>query len=177
MDYDFFKNLSEIDATKFLNNFLDESKDGFQQTATKLQKDGIVVDYTIDSIIPVYNWVLEQLKTIPLEIDDSLPDWIKQSDDYLQGLFEFNEESAILTLRAAYYLGESFNRSSQELFWTTGDNESALKNMPVVNGFKYNLELAPLLVSENLFKRIIQDNSRLTDIKTALDSWLKNIPE
>jgi hypothetical protein len=55
-----------------------------------------------------------------------------------------------LVLRAAYFLGESFAKDYPELHWGRGNRETALQNMPVISGFKGNIEMPPIMVTENL---------------------------
>jgi hypothetical protein len=49
-------------------------------------------------------------------------------------------------------------------------------NMPVVAGFKHELELAPILVANNLFSRIISVPKKIGDIQIAIDQWNGYVP-
>lgn len=168
MDFTFFESLSTSEAEQYLQSFLREAGKGFQQTAQELRRDRITSDFSINSISQVFGWILKRINTVPMEPDESLPEWIRQSD----GLFDFDDASKTLVLRAAFYLGESFNRYSDKLYWGTGDTDSAKQNMPVVKGFKREMELSPLLVTENLFSRISNHGAPSSDIEQAVKSWL-----
>lgn len=109
-------------------------------------------------------------------MNSSLPAWIRECDSYLSGLEEFDEPSKVLVLRASYYLGESFVRYSDKLSWATGNLDTAEQNMPVITGFSDELEMAPMLVTENLFLRILADGAPYEDINRAIESWLSDIP-
>ncbi len=47
--------------------------------------------------------------------------------------------------------------------------------MPVVVGFQHDLELAPIMVAENLYRRVIGDRSTSQSIATAVDYWRRNV--
>jgi hypothetical protein len=42
--------------------------------------------------------------------------------------------------------------------------------MPVIKGFKYKMELAPILISENLISRLIEGDDNSTVFK-AVEYW------
>lgn len=117
----------------------------------------ILANFSVDSIVPVYKYGIKNLKTISKEVDQSLPDWINKSSSYLDNLFEIDEPSNKLILRMAYYLGESLIRTYSSLSWSTGNQETAVQNMPIVTGFKYNMEMAPILVAENTCASVVSD--------------------
>lgn len=177
MDFDFFNNLSADDAGKFLSNFLEQEQVGFASMVDELCQCGINTDFGIDNIEPVLVWISNKLKTFPEIPDDSLPDWIRNSSSYRGGLFSFDEASNILMLRGSYFLGESFVRDNSKLSWAVGDVDSAVKNMPVVTGFKNGMEMSPLMVLENVYKRIIADGVSTTgSIKKLIDTWKNYSP-
>ena len=70
-------------------------------------------------------------------------------------LFDFDDPSKIMVLRIAYYMGECFVRNFPDLVWAVGDAYTALKNIPVVSGFRGEQEMPPMLVAENLFARVL----------------------
>lgn len=41
--------------------------------------------------------------------------------------------------------------------WGVGDRDSAVQNQPVLEGFKSGVQLSPLLVTENLLRRLIEE--------------------
>lgn len=100
-----------------------------------------------------------------------LPAWITATEDYRRGLFEFAEESKPLVLRTVYYCGECFVRTFDELKWAVGDNATAQRNMPVITGFGNGIELAPILVTENLFRRILTEDPGTDAIERAISRW------
>lgn len=164
--------MSWDDAEDFLRRFIEvESAEVSKLIEMALPRE-IEADLSLDSLVPVLTWVSLQLSTVRVEPDDDLPVWIRECPSYARGLFEFDEPSKALVLRTAYYLGEVFVRFNRNLKWATGAQETAEKNMPVITGFRSDVEMAPLLVLENLFSRIIADGAPSETIRTAIEYWL-----
>jgi hypothetical protein len=170
MDFNFFNNLTAADAKKFLDNFLSESGKGFLTTKSELEGNGIIIDYTNESLLLVFKWIVGRLKTLPEKEDESLPIWIRETESYKKGLYSFDETSRVLILRFAHYMGECFIKNHKSLNWNTGNVKHAEKNMPVVTGFKFKKELSVMMVSENMFRTAIEGNN-LENAETAIKTW------
>jgi hypothetical protein len=177
MDYEFFESLSIEDAEKYLDNYLRVERDAVSKTLPEIEKDGITADFSIDSVVPVLKWFLKDIKTVKKKREEKLPDWIAVTMDNPDEYEEFDDNSGYLVLRASYYLGECFVRYSKKLEWSTGNIETAEQNMPVVTGFKYDIEMAPMLIIKNLFMRIVVRDAPYTDIDRAIKTWLSSVPD
>lgn len=175
MKFVFFESLSHDDAKVFLERFLTVESAHIAELLKQCSSEGLKTNFDIDSVAPFMRWVAAKLKTIPKAPDSQLPCWIRESGSYARNLFEFDDLSKLLTLRAAYYLGESFVRNNHGLHWTTGNLETAEANMPVVSGFRSHLELAPILIAENLLRRVIAEPGKMADIDKAIDFWNQRI--
>jgi hypothetical protein len=117
-------------------------------------------------------WALERLNVASMLPDASLPTWITATESYQRGLFEFDEPSQSIVLRVAYYMGECFVRNFSCLVWSVGDAGSALQNMPVVTGFDHRIEMAPVLIANNLFRRVLHGSGNEHTFNVAVDRWL-----
>lgn len=170
MDFDFFEKLSSKEAKAYLDNFLNGAEVGFLGMQPEMIADGINVDFTIDSVSPVFKWIVARLKTLPEKEDKSLPVWIRETESYKKGLYSFDEASNILILRFAYYLGESFVKN-YNLKWSIGKSKTMQQNMPVVTGFKNKMELAVFVVSKNMVMKTIEGN-QTADAATAIQTWV-----
>ncbi len=175
MRFDFFENLSHDEAKAFLNRFLEIESAYVKEVLAHCSSEGIPADFGIDSVAPFIRWVATRLRTVPTAPDAQLPTWIRETDSYAKNLFEFDEASKILALRAAYFLGESFVRSFRNLHWTIGNSETAEASMPVVAGFQSGLEMAPILIAENLLRRVIAEPSKQSDIDKAVEFWVGKV--
>ena len=175
MDWQFFGSLSETDAKVFLENFLSVESLEIKNLIETAQDEGVVADFSIESIAPMFRWGISKIETIRKDPDKSLPEWIRTSSSYLDNHFSFSESSKLIILRLAYYLGETFIRSFPPLMWAVGNRETAEQNMPVITGFKYGIEMAPILVSENMIGRIVADSGKINDINLMIESWKKDV--
>jgi hypothetical protein len=176
MDFELFESLSEEEARSLLAGFLETGKRRIELTEPQLRRDGVSVDFTVGSIHPVFEWILERLPIVSEEVDESLPAWIKASDSYKGGFFSFDDSSKDLVLAAAYYMGEAFNRYSERLVWSIGSDKSLVVNMPVITGFLRNKEMALIMVAENLFTRVLADGAPRSDFQRAVDTWMGFVP-
>lgn len=175
MNFAFFDSLTAAEAEDYLRQFLAEASRGFEEVARQAEAVGLATDYSVESIAPFMLWLLPQLSTTPVAEDSSVPTWIRQTKEYRDGLYEFTESARVMVLRSAFYLGESFVRSFPQLRWGVGDEDYAEKHMPVVAGFKHDLELAPIMVAENLYRRVICDRSTSQCIAAAVEHWTRNV--
>jgi hypothetical protein len=176
MDFHLLGKISTQQATELLRSFLDEESRLSETTYEIVRSEGIPCDYTVDTLPQFLKWVLSHLTTTPKAPDPTVSEWIRSTVDYQKGLFDFVDESKNLVVRASYYLGECFVRSHPKLRWTTGNPEFAYKNMPVVTGFLHEKELPPLMILDNVFRRIMKDPTRLADIDIMVTSWCKSVP-
>jgi len=170
MNFIYFENLSLRDADLFLNNFLEEESKGFNKIIPDLIKNGITVDYSYESIKPIIISEIKKIKTTKEKQDECLPSWITETESYRKGLYSFDETSKILILRISYYLGQCFVKNNKTLSWNIGNSATAEKNMPVIKGFKKKMELAPIMICENLFCRLIEGTDSST-IDTVISTW------
>ena len=79
MDFAFFESLTGEEAGQFLSRFLDEEKAAVENLLAAAKTAGLLVDYSIDSPVPLFWWVFGDLKIIRSEPDVTLPDWIRKS--------------------------------------------------------------------------------------------------
>lgn len=177
VNFAFFDSLTTAEAEDYLRRFLAEASRGCEELARQAEAAGLTTDYSVQSIAPFMLWVLPQLQTAPVAEDSSVPAWIRQTREYRDGLYEFTESSRVTVLRSAFYLGESFVRSFPQLRWGVGDADCAEKHMPAVVGFQHDLELAPIMVAENLYRRVICDRSTSQSIATAVEYWRRNVEQ
>jgi hypothetical protein len=117
VNFAFFDSLTTAEAEDYLHQFLAETSRGFEELAQQAETVGLATDYSVQSIAPFMLWVLPQLQTSPVAEDSSVPAWIRQTEEYRDGLYEFTESSRVTVLRSAFYLGESFVRSFPQLRW------------------------------------------------------------
>lgn len=175
MKFNFFENLTSEEAQIFSQQYLEIEAEKADLFLQQCLLDGVNADYSLESLAHVLRWVIPKMQVLSKSPDLDLPEWIRNSETYAKNLFEFDEPSKILTLRSSYYLGETFVRNFSVLHWSIGKSDTALGNMPVVTGFQFSLEMPPILVCENLFRRAIVDSKRLVDVDRAVKSWSQKV--
>jgi hypothetical protein len=171
MDFEYFDRLTEEEARLFLRKFLFEESRTIEYFIADAKNEGLICDYSFSSIPKCGEWAIDKVHTNPIEPDLNLPKWILESETYAKGLFELDENSKILVLRFAFYFGECFRRNYEGMEWSIGDINTAVKNMPVIIGFKKDIELSSILVVENLFNRILAGDGDTSGIKKAVETW------
>jgi hypothetical protein len=169
--FEFFEGLSESEAQDFLESYLRSESQNIGPLLEQCSAEGVRVDYSVTSVPELFLWIVPRLEAVRQKPDEQLPVWLRTGESYTKNLFDFDQASACLILRASYYLGASFVREFNHLKWATGNREAAQSNMPVVMGFRRGLEMAPILIAENLFRRVIAYPAKMDDIRAAVGCW------
>lgn len=175
MNFQLFESMSLSEAQEHLQYFLDTESAAIEAMRLEIEEAGFALDYSIASLAPILKWILKRIKIVRAPVPDTEPDWIRQAHG--KGFIDFPEKSKYFILRAAYYLGESFVRTYASLRWATGNPEYVEKNMPVVAGFRFGKELAPMMVVKNVYSRILGDGAPDTHIDTMLETWQSFVEE
>jgi len=170
MKFHIFEAMSKSEAEEYLNEFLAFGKDRGMKVLESLSSE-TALNYTIESLSIIFKALIPILKTLPRAPDPKVPEFIRNTEEYEKGLFDFDDASNTIVLAAAYYLGETFVRKFPELKWATGNIDYRECNMPVVTGFKFNIELAPILISENIFRGGVSGLRDNASIDTAIEMW------
>ncbi|MGD9723219.1 MAG: hypothetical protein AB7O59_17940 [Pirellulales bacterium] len=169
MDYAFFESLSADQAQQYLQRFRDVEREALEQMTWAATANGVSIKYDLKSLPAVLKWLLGQVHFHYVPMPDEEPPWIKQAHPL--GIFEFDEDSKSIVMRAGYYLGECF-AGLPGLRWSIGDPRYMGKHMPVIVGFQGGDELPAIVVVNNVFKRILGRDKPKTEIDATIDTWL-----
>ena len=175
MGWELLDSLTADEAQVVLRNFLDVESNAFREVLPLAAKDGISVDFSIASIVPMLVWIARQLKQVPIEPPPDIPDWIRRDHEKNCGWVEFDEPSKVLVFRAGYYLGESFVRNVQGLEWGVGHPDYSDKNTPVVTGFVKDEEMPAIRVARVMLSRTVRAGND-AHIGKAINHWLSKAP-
>lgn len=176
MKFHLFKAFTKEEAQEYLDEFLAFGKDRGMKILEEILHFTTDLDFTVESLSVVIKGSLPFLKTVSREPDLSVPEFIRDTEDYQKNLFDFDEESSLIVLASAYYLGETFVRNFEKLHWATGKADYIEANMPVVRTFKHEIEMAPIMIMENIFGRIISGMGGVDAIDRAVSAWLDDVP-
>jgi hypothetical protein len=172
--FQFFESLSRIEAEKYLQNFLEVEGEAFKVLAAEAAADGLLLDFTLPSLAPLYEWVAKRATVVPKAPDPALPSWIRDTESYAGGLFDLTPETSAAVMRTAYYLGETFRRQFPGLSWGIGDPSTAEQQQPVVGPFQHGIEMSVILVTENLVRRMIKGKGREI-AERAVAHWASSV--
>ncbi len=136
--------LTEREANKVLQNFLNEEKQIFET----LKIDCVSFDYSRESVIAFFKYVIDQF--------------------HKTGTYD---NRSVWTLRLAYYFGESLLRSSAKLSWGLGSPKFADHNHPVVQGFGSGVEAPLIIISRNMVASVVLDGEPFTRVVNAANFW------
>ncbi|MFO1491133.1 MAG: hypothetical protein U1F77_08870 [Kiritimatiellia bacterium] len=164
MNFHILENMTAGEASAFLAEFL--SHGGHDKPRLSAR-----ADYTMPSLVSVLEEVAGLMQTTERQPDITLPEWIRTTESYRDGLFDFDAQSKRLLMWVAFYLGETFVRSNATLSWGTGAIDFAQCNSPVVRGFQHGLELSVILVTENLLRDICGPKPTPERVWTAVKYW------
>ncbi|MEI8368070.1 MAG: hypothetical protein WCJ31_06520 [Planctomycetia bacterium] len=164
MDFDIFVEMTPSDATSFLHNFLEA---GAESASSLGIGDGI----TIDELPELLKRISKQITVVPRPPDPEVPAFIRDTEEYKAGLFDFTPESKRFIVGAAFAFGHAFVSTFSFLGWRTGDAKYASGQMPVVAGFPDGQELPALLVVRNLFSRHVRDPNSDGGFDKAVATW------
>ncbi|HJQ78893.1 MAG TPA: hypothetical protein VJ828_03010 [Lacipirellulaceae bacterium] len=171
MRFDLFEKLTLDQAQELLRQFKEDGAANIDGVRAEAAQCGVIADYRMESLPNFLRWAFLQMQILPTNPDTSESGWIQSTPENETGSFEFDEDSKNLICFVACYVGECFVRNYPQLRWATGNPEFAKCNMPVVVGFQHGKELAPMLMLENVFGRVIEMPDYIGDIAVAIDTW------
>ena len=173
MNYAFFEALSPDQAAAYLTAFLNAEREALTAWQPLAGRDGVEFDFAMTTLPGVLKWMVANVHGHWVPLGEDEPEWIRQA--HPQGAFEFDEDSKSIILRAAYYLGECFARLPGHR-WSTGNTQYVQHNMPVITGFRNDLELPPLVVMDNVAAKIHEDGKPLSKVDSMVDVWKNHSP-
>ncbi len=174
MNFAFFESLTIVEAQDHLDGFINTEALAIEVIRPAAVSAGVVMDFSVASLPAFFRWILPNIEITRIPVPKTEPDWIREF--HKNGLVEFTEESKYLVLRTAYYLGECFVRTNKQLSWAIGNSDSIEKNMPVVTGFRFKMQMAPMMICENVLAGILGDGKSEAVIDTMISSWVGFMP-
>lgn len=164
MNFEMFGEMTPSEATRFLHEFLEAGADSASSLGVR---DGIAIDDVPDFL----KRISKQITVAPRPPDPNVPAFIRDTNEYKAGLFDFTPDSKRVIVGSAYAFGQAFVSAFPFLSWRTGDAKYASRQMPVVAGFPDGQELPALLVVRNLFSRQVRDPNSDAGFDKAVATW------
>ncbi len=162
------------EAEHFLASYRAAGAEGIETLRAMVSsRGGSALDFTTDSVRSAFEILAREVTTVPMPVDRTLPDWITNSETYIAGLYGFSDEARVLVVRLSYFMAETVRLASQDaLQWGVGKADTAVQKQPVLTGFRHDLQMSPLLVTENLVRRLIEDPGAIGEVDRAIANWL-----
>jgi hypothetical protein len=157
VNFTFFEQMSADEAHAFLADYCEYGA----ANAPALYRAARVADvdgFALSSLPLLFRSVARGATVLPRDPDPELPRWITESESYAAGLYDLGESTARSVFVLSFVLGEAFVRAFH-LRWAIGDSATAEANQPVVTGFRAGVEMAPILVAENLVRSLVQGDN------------------
>lgn len=155
-DSQVLRSLNISNYSDFAEQFLRNETERMREIGEEINKDGIMTDYTILSVVPVTKWFVGRAKAI--------------HDAGHVGLN--NEKISPLILDSAYYMGESFVRSTRSLSWVTNNKDNII---PTVTGFKFSICMCPITDTYGIFEDILINRQSMEEVERTILMWLIKI--
>jgi hypothetical protein len=174
MNLSFFQSLSIHEARDHLDGFINTEALAIEAMRPAVVRANVAMDFSIASLPRFFRWMLPNIEVTRIPVPQTEPDWIREF--HKDGLIEFTEESKYIILRTAYYLGACFVRTNNRLSWGIGNIDSIEKNMPVITGFRFAMEMAPMMICENAISGILGGGKSEAVIDTMISSWVGFMP-
>lgn len=174
MDYEFFERLSQSEAEAYRSRFLELESRAVEEML-RTAAPTVELGYSIESIVPAFNWLRGQVTVRAVEPAADTPAWIRDSMEADHGGFlDFDDESRPRVLRAGYFFGQCFVASHPALEWALGRPERVEFQQPVVTGFSTDADLPALVVAENLLLMADQADFEAR-VVSAVAAWRKAV--
>ncbi len=146
--------LTESEALELLDNFRAVESLAFERGDASL--DDIELDYSPESVCAYLGKAVERMR---------FREGKAGADSTLDAT------GAVWLGRAAFYFGESLVRGSNHLHWGIGSQDTPFQNMPVVKGFRHELEASVVSIVKNLAISINLDREPVGIIRRAIETW------
>jgi len=152
-----FKSIGENSLSNKAEVFISNGETLIKEIAEDMKKDGVDADFSVLSVPLVLQWLLSKAKTI----HEKNTEVFGKNSGYSDNVRSY------ITL-SAYYLGESFVRTSDSIAWKIKDDT------PLVSGFKFGFTMSPMEEATSVFKHMLKTSekesvqSRISIFKTTL---------
>jgi hypothetical protein len=151
MDYRFFEALTPEEARTYLERFLTVESEAIEETLDAARADGVQADFSVESVPEFFSWLGPKVNVAQVPAPTGVEWWVSRAmEEHHGGFLDLDDASRHLALRAAYYLGQSFVSSHENLGWGFGRRDRIEFQQPVVTGFRTGADLPALVVAENV---------------------------
>lgn len=168
-----FRGMSREDARLFFDRYLNEAEPSLSLLKSSMSTAGawpeLAFDFSVDSLVPVWEYFLAHFTTQPRAEEELLgdPDWIRPTVSKVG----FTPMTKRLIAWISYYFAEVMLRCVPQARWGIAKS-GAFKNRPILLGFKLD-GLHPLHLIEVQAWKAVKGNSTPSALRDLAQVWLK----
>ena len=180
-DYWGCRNFTKSQAKKLYEEFI--GKINFYvknlEYCIELDKDDILLDYTPDSLIYLWEWFEQYIvfdKQTPEEHAIELNNYPEWMHDYVDDNI-VSYRTLKLAMDVSVYFGEVFIKNNNRLKWDyfVKPKSMASVNQPVIMGFKHNIPLNPRMIVYVCMSRSYEEGFDNRRLYNAYIKWKNNV--
>lgn len=165
-----FVKITKKQSREMLQRFLAELEPGLSWLQKEVTESGASVpwDYSPESLIPLWEFFIRHLGTVPLGDDElaAVPELLRS--DVLPVTFDLSTKLRIV--RTGFYLAQVMCAERPSVAWGIGRAQN--KNRPVLIGFAQGREFNPVNLVEVQAWRAVSGRSSPTALYDVFRVWL-----
>ncbi len=172
-----FDKLAKAQAKEYFQWYMDQIDVQLEELERILSGTGILMDFSVESLIPVWEWLEKQIRMVPRKEEDiqaeiaHRPAWM---EPYV-GREEFSLQTLEYAMDISIYFAEVVIRNTDgKIYWGYFDKPKNRMdvNEPVLLGFWKDMNLNPRRIIEVCMRRSLkeQKKDRLFDLYHV---WLR----
>jgi len=174
-----FSKMDKKEAQAFFDWFVGQSEARqkcLMETVRRSNGPAGELDYSFDSLVPLWRWVRPYLKTRKLSAREREEE-IRKTPELLRGVVtdfrDLTDTTLSLCIDISYYLAEVFRRKYPQIEWAIWKGRDSAGNRPCLTGFK--LPFIPVDPVIACAWRSIDDGSGDDTLRKAMDVWINDL--
>lgn len=180
-----FSNANKKTADKFYNEYIKLADDRLNALFNKINVKNVIIkrDYTPESLIPLCDWLLENLKYRELTKNEIIENNIDLGPQYRNNNCSQNldliltNSSVQLLIDASFYFAEVILRNIKDSYWsyfTNGKNDVDVNQPVIMNSSNKNIAISPIRpffnASYHFSRTHIKDSTYIYDAYISLSN-------
>lgn len=186
--YHMTKDEAKEDFEWFIEH-IPERMDYFRaRCASDLRVSQSVLDYSPDSLVPVWKWFLKTARMVPTPKEEleRMREGAKIFGDSYVNEKVFSVSTVFIMRDIGMYVGETYIRNYSPLYWSyfTAPKSNVSARKPIIAGFWAWVEgyrstpayIDPIDMVEGAASRFYRNSQHEVDLYNRFSSWIKYIP-
>ena len=173
-----FDKLTKAQAKAYFQWYMDQIDVQLEELERILSGTGITLDFSVESLIPVWEWLEKQIRMVPRKEEDiqaeiaHRPAWM---ESYV-GREEFSLPTLKYAMKVSIYFAEVVVRNmGGKIYWGYYDKPKnrMYVNEPVLLGFRNDVELNPRGIIKTCMRRYLKEGEKKDRLLKLYYVWLE----